>query len=165
MRDPATKAKKQKREREDGDLKIEAMLPCPDIATESTKPIAPSNSKEPPAKRHKAAWRPPPEGTTLFQISMEKLHTKPVKGRRMQKELTDLMDFGDPEQTLREEKERLQNMKRWHKAVEVRRKSHRRSKKDRLDAWMEANDEAKQRQEEGMAAEAAKRGKEFGADA
>ena len=59
---------------------------------------------ERPAKRQRPEWIDPPEGTTLFQISMEKLHSKPVKGRRTLKQLDDMIEFGDPEETLREEK-------------------------------------------------------------
>ncbi len=34
---------------------------------------------------------------------MEKLHSKPVKGRQSRKEMDNMMAFGDPDQTMREE--------------------------------------------------------------
>lgn len=153
----ASKGKKQKREREPDELQGVTMTMLPDpnetasLMVETAKvEAAAAKADQRPAKRQKSAWQPPPEGTTLFQISMEKMNSKPIKGKKMRQKLDNLLTFGDPDQTLLEEKQRVQSWKKWHKEVEVRKKSHRQSKKARMEAWKAANDSAKALQDKRM---------------
>eukprot|EP00668_Euglena_longa_P011473 GGOE01013878.1.p1 GENE.GGOE01013878.1~~GGOE01013878.1.p1 ORF type:complete len:215 (-),score=52.00 GGOE01013878.1:287-904(-) len=149
-RDPALGGKKQKRERDVDDLVVNTLTRLPSAEESAALRIqsaALEANADPPSKRHKAAWRPPPVGTQMFQISMEKLQAKPVKGRKSVRKLDNLMQFGDPQLTIQEEKDRVKDQKRWHREVEQKRRQHRKSKKERLATWLAHNEEAKELQE------------------
>jgi hypothetical protein len=143
--------KRKLEEDDDAPAEVKPSLPTPEVTKQLMK--RDKDQAERPAKRQRPEWIDPPEGTTLFQISMEKLHSKPVKGRRTLKQLDDMIEFGDPEETLREEKARIQAQKRWHQEIEKKKKEHRSSKKARMTAWLKSNQEAKKMQETRLGAD------------